>query len=331
MTLDEAQSLFDSANSAEDVFGVGDWQPRYKELAKALHPDRHNGDHARAENLFKQLGIWKQLAESPLVFESNVRTYRAGKVLGTGDIAEVRYATDGADDFVLKIARTPGVGNMLAKEREILTQLREKAGETHYAAYYPPALETFALSDKRRVNVFAHAARQATAEQVRAKYPTGVDPRHTVWMFKRLLTAIGYAHRKEWVHGAVLPQHLLFQTDTHGLQLIDWTLAVQPGKRLIAAPALFREWYPPECRDKKPITAASDIFMAAECMCWLSGGDPLKKTFPATVPKPMRAFFQGCLLASPSMRGDDAWKLFEQFDDLARSLYGPPRFVVLEM
>ena len=44
------------------------------------------------------------------------------------------------------------------------------------------------------------------------------------------------------------------------------------------------------------------------------------------MPPPMRRFVQTCLLESAAMRPDDAWALIDDFDDLLRALYGPPRF-----
>jgi hypothetical protein len=45
----------------------------------------------------------------------------------------------------------------------------------------------------------------------------------------------------------------------------------------------------------------------------------------------MRQFVRGCLLDSVRMRPDDAWKLQDEFDELLRKVYGPPRFHDLNM
>ena len=56
----------------------------------------------------------------------------------------------------------------------------------------------------------------------------GVDPRDAAWMWRRLLVALGFAHRAGVLHGAVLPEHVLIHPGEHGLVLVDWCYSV-PG------------------------------------------------------------------------------------------------------
>ena len=44
-------------------------------------------------------------------------------------------------------------------------------------------------------------------------------------MWRRLLTALGWAHRARLVHGAVFPEHVLIHPELHGLVLVDWCYA----------------------------------------------------------------------------------------------------------
>jgi hypothetical protein len=44
------------------------------------------------------------------------------------------------------------------------------------------------------------------------------------------------------------------------------------------------------------------------------------------VPLLMRRFIQSCLLDGARMRPHDAWAVLEDFDELLRRLYGPPKF-----
>jgi hypothetical protein len=66
--------------------------------------------------------------------------------------------------------------------------------------------------------------------------------------------------------------------------------------------------------------------MAARCMIYLAGGDPLSNRMPDTVPAPLRRFIHSCLLDGPRMRPDNAWALQEEFDDLLCQLYGSRKF-----
>jgi hypothetical protein len=66
-------------------------------------------------------------------------------------------------------------------------------------------------------------------------------------------------------------------------------------------------------------------------MVYLSGGDALRNRLPEAVPAALRRYFQACLLEGLRMRPDDAWALYDEFDDLLRQLYGPPKFHILSM
>jgi hypothetical protein len=61
---------------------------------------------------------------------------------------------------------------------------------------------------QRRANVIGRLTGFRTLAQVRAAYPRGVDPRDAAWMWRRLLVAVGAAHRAGVIHGAVLPELL---------------------------------------------------------------------------------------------------------------------------
>ena len=76
---------------------------------------------------------------------------------------------------------------------------------------------------------------------------------------------------------------------------------------------------------------ATDVFLAARCMVYLSGGDPLLGLMPDTVPDRMHAFFRSCQFAGMAMRPNDAWALFDEFDELLLRLFGEPRFLVLTL
>ncbi len=112
----------------------------------------------------------------------------------------------------------------------------------------------------------------------------------------------------------------------HGLQLVGWGQSVTAGRRIRTVAARYRDWYPAEVQIERPAGAATDLFMAARCLVYLAGGDPVTNRMPQTVPLPMRRFLATCLLESARMRPDDAWALLEHFDELLRALYGPPKF-----
>src|SRR5437868_1532733 len=75
----------------------------------------------------------------------------------------------------------------------------------------------------------------------------------------------------------------------------------------------YRDWYPPEVRKQQAAAPATDLFLAARCLVYLAGGDPVRDRMPDTVPAPLRRFVRACLLEGVGMRPDDIWKLQDEF------------------
>lgn len=54
------------------------------------------------------------------------------------------------------------------------------------------------------------------------RFPGGLDPRHTVWIWRRILALLGFIHSHGWAHGDVRPDHALVHAPSHGVRLIGW-------------------------------------------------------------------------------------------------------------
>lgn len=59
------------------------------------------------------------------------------------------------------------------------------------------------------------------------RFPGGLDPRHAVWIWRRILAVLGFIHGHGWVHGDVRPEHALVHAPIHGVRLIGWAAARQ--------------------------------------------------------------------------------------------------------
>ncbi len=337
----------------------------YRRLARACHPDRfaasdHMQDRRVAERTFRALtALWEQARQEigagvygapagetaprraeQVRVRGRRREYLVGQPLAMGDLATLyrcSFALDGAPARgVFKVARDPADNGLLENEARSLRRLGASPDRATYGAYVPTLVDSLRYTDPsapggpRQANVLTYAEGLYTFEEVMEHYPRGVDPRDMAWMWRRLLVALGVAHRNGRVHGAVLPPHVLIQPEGHGLVLIDWSYAVHDpattGDHVAAISVAHEAWYPDEVLRKRASGPGTDIAMAARCMVALLGGDPVVGTLPPSAPHRLRAFFHGCTLPGLGQRPGDAWDLLAEFDDLIERLWGPRAF-----
>ncbi|MFG2039574.1 serine/threonine protein kinase [Dactylosporangium sp. NPDC048998] len=312
MNTDEAIALVETA-TAEELFGGTDAHRRYRSLARLVHPDAAG---PRGTKAFARLSeLWRNRG----TIRSERGVYSTATLDHRGDLANLYRVPEGH----LKLVRDPACNDLMAREATALRRLAEH-GDPRYLPYVPRLVDTFRHKSEtsgrpRRGNVIAvSASRLHSLAEVAERRPHGLDPRDAAWMWRRLLVALGLAHRVGVVHGAVLPEHVLIEPDEHGVVLVDWCYSASaPGERIAAIVPRHRDHYPAEVLDRGTPGPYTDLAMAARLMADLMG---------ERAPKALRRFADGCLLASPRQRPDDAWQLLAELDELLHRLYGPRKF-----
>lgn len=165
--------------------------------------------------------------------------------------------------------------------------------------------------------------------EVHDAYPDGIDPKDMAWMFRRLLVPLGFVARQGYAHCAVLPRHVMIEPELHGLVLIDWSHAGHKEDWVIPdrIPE-FDKWYPADI-DETDMDAmnlsAVDVYMAANLMSWLMGGDPERLVIP-DVPRELRAFLTTCTKRDVRERPSDAHSVLGHFDNTIERLWGKKKF-----
>lgn len=194
-----------------------------------------------------------------------------------------------------------------------LPQLVARGKATGLVREERPALVLRAMSG------FVH-----TFDDVRAAYPQGVDARHAVWMWRRILELLAWVHANGFVHGAILPQHLLVHARDHGVMLVGWSCAARLGSGApLPHSKAHRAFYPPTSL----IDTRTDLAMSARTILFVIGGDPTTVTVPGAVPAPIAELVRG--VASGATH--DARLVHDALVDAARRAYGPPRYVHLHL
>ncbi len=328
------------ASAPEELFGalagtradkLGTLSHRYRELAHVIHPDRASDrerDAAtrglcrvnalrRAAEHKIELGLY---GDGAAVGESaTIRTKRRlyntlGPVI-SGDVCDLHPA-DGDDPanprVVLKVARSADDNDLLDAEATTLRALfgKEKTAP-RFLLQLPALLDSMTMEDGLRANVMPLFGEHRALTLVRGH----VDVRDVIWIAKRLLSVLGFVHTRGFVHGAVLPPHVLVHPITHGAVLTDFCYAVTRGEKIPALSPAHRALYPGEVLRGEPAEPGTDLFMAAKTLTWL---------LPASAPRELRDFLATCTHEKLARRPDDAWALHEELDRLATRLLGKP-------
>lgn len=302
----------------EDYFGkdaaLKDVERIYREDAMVYHPDR-GGD----EDQFKALNALYEKAKrklkggtwgkETLTITSKQHTYHVSRRV-SGDLCDV-FASE---EYVLKIVRNPRNNDLMRSEAKTLQTL--EGPDRDDVEIYPTLVESF-MVDGRMVNAFQRdSAWRLATEAVR-----GIDrDRHAAWMTNRMLSAIAHTHDQGYVHGCIIPPHLLVRAEDHGGMLIDWCYSVKIGQTVKATSPVWAEMVPPEILAKKPVTPAADIYMVAKTARHLYG-HPIH-------PK-IDALLNACTIPNPSRRYQNAWDVFGSHKEVLRDAYGRPTFVPL--
>ncbi|RJQ27068.1 hypothetical protein C4577_01980 [Candidatus Parcubacteria bacterium] len=323
MELEELEQMMKDARSPKEFFGR-DAAKNLKKFLGICHPDRNPGD-AKAVELFKKINDWYEELETPsVVIKSPKRGYTVLKHLTSGDVSDIYLAEAANKDYLLKISRIDDGEKYLEIEKNTVADLLTKAGDSTYSKYLPTFVESFPAKDTiaKRVNVFTYDPGFYSLEQVKNQYKDGVDGRDLAWMFNRILTGLGFIHKSGYVHGAVLPSHILIHPESHGGRFCGFVHSVKIGEKVDTISVDYKSWYPKEVNDKEKVGPASDIYMAAKCA---------ERIMREDTPRKIKNFVYSCMLESPSMRPNDAWLLYEEFKDLLSDVYGKRKFHIFTM
>jgi hypothetical protein len=348
------------ATRPEDLFGaltgttndqLAAVKRSYHHLAQLTHPDIA-GPAGRAA--FDRLAKLKAEADTyildgtygtertpPVTLTSRKRIYTLigpGRATDLASLYPVTYG-DPPERGLVKVAAEVSDNDLLTNEAAILTHLRtpDRPEAAGFAPMLPTLIDSFDVADgmgSRRVNAFATPEGFISLTQVQKAYPTGLPPKHMAWIWRQLLLALGYAHVRGVIHGAVLPHHILIHP-SHDLILVDWCCAVKdPDTTALHIPAIadrYADWYPPEVAEKIPPTPATDIAMSAHCMLALLGQCPTRPVPNPTIHPRLYGFLASCLPSDPSLRPQDAWELRDEFTRLIERLWGPRRRIPFTM
>lgn len=326
------QSMILNAEDYTQVFNDPDTiNAVYRQLAAGVHPDK-GGDTAAFQKLnalrIEALEMRAQGRWGERKVMATIRTRKAShqitRKIGEDSMA-VYYRAVTTHEFavegtMVKVAKSAKDNDLMAQEAKALKMLHKEDDQLN--RHFPVLHDTFLHSEgRRRTNVTTMFDDWHSLATIHERFPDGMDPRHVTWMFRRLLMALGAAHDKGLIHGAVTPDNVIINARDHGVVLIDWCYSVvidSESKTIKAVVPTYKDWYPPEVLAKEEATPATDLYMAARMMLEL-----FHMRVRQDMIKPFRTFFNGVTLHNQSSRPQNAWELLKEFDQLLREIGEP--------
>ena len=220
----------------------------------------------------------------------------------------------------LKLAYPSAMPGILQQEADVLTALQQSA--TQEAAYFGERLPKPVAIGKslgpygegQELLLLQHPTGfWGSLGDVHAYHPSGVEPRHVVWMWRRVLEVLAFVHQSGWVHGELALEHLLVHPGDHGVLIIGWCKAER------AAAISDQPLHQP--------TAARDLTQIAWSMRALLCGQGDITSMPAHVPGPLASLLERCCEDPLWSSAQGAHNLNRGLREAARQAFGAPRFV----
>jgi len=242
--------------------------------------------------------------------------YRLLALLGAGEQTDVYLAERIGplpERVTLKLARQPGQTGLLAAEAAILAALQNSTANG--AAYFTqrlPQVVTCGTTEgipgqERELLLLRHPAGYwGSLADALHHTPSGIDPRHAVWIWRRVLEVLAFVHESGWTHGDLALDHWLVHPRDHGVLLIGWRQA-----RPVADAAAI----------------ARDLMQSAWSVRALLTGDADLPVPNSRVPPPLADLLRRCSEDAGFCTQLGARGIEQELTGAARAAFGPPRFI----
>lgn len=249
--------------------------------------------------------------------------YRVLAPLATGEHSEVLLAERlGAlpERVTLKLARDSAANHVLLREAAVLQALQDlsMAGAAYFTRRLPQPLGTGLAEGLGDGACQALVLRHPTGfwgslQDVQQANAQGVDPRHAVWLWRRMLEVLAFVHGAGWTHRDLSPAHALVHPRDHGVLLIGWSRA-QHATGPAHAAAVARDL----------MQAAWTVRAVLHGLHEAGAGEP---GFGARTPAPLAALLRQCSEDAAACERLGAQGIEQALSAASREAFGPSRFV----
>lgn len=288
------------------------------------HPEVHGNLSAGAPTVSTDV-------ETPraAVITSKRNTYTTHEHFARGHVAEIYLAHRSLDGrvVVLKVAADPAHNALLDNEFEHLRAFEAFASETAGWRSSVPRIwrptakvvqgwqmvieDAFKIRG-HRANVLYFSPRKFSLEEILGTLgPLPLS--HALRIYASVLLVLDLFHELGRVHCAVLPEHILVPPTKGAVTLIDYCYATMRGAKLRTFCPSAQPYYPPEVLRGRPVSPATDIYMATACLNTMLGA---QDGVAWAAPPDLRKFISDTLQRRP----ESAMHQYAELHRLARKL-----------
>ncbi len=160
--------------------------------------------------------------------------YQLIQHLGEGEISQV-YLARRVDSLPLlvtiKLSSSSKAGELYAREAQIVEELQQldtNGAGAYFSKLLPEVIGLGAVEGDhgKQALVLRHPSGfWGSLASLNERFASGIDPRHAVWIWRRMLEVLSFIHNHGWCHGDVRPEHALVHPQDHGVRLIGWAAA----------------------------------------------------------------------------------------------------------
>lgn len=243
--------------------------------------------------------------------------YQLLETLGTGEVSQVYLARRIASLPLLvtiKLSSSPTAVTLYACEAQATQglQLLDRDGAGPYFSRLLPeviAQGTLEGNDGRHALVLRHPSGfWGSLAALNARFASGLDPRHAVWIWRRMLEVLNFIHKHDWSHGDIRPEHALVHPQDHGVRLIGWASAKKGARE-----------------NEKAMDLSRVARVVQVLLCGVSSSGAL----PGDVPSGLAQLVTKAATDEDFCRSQGATGLDTLLKTEARAAFGPPTFVPL--
>lgn len=290
----------------------------------------------------------------PVVVQSRLYTYTLIKRIHVGNTCGVFEGT--AQDkkgnllhAVIKVPHSKDDNDLMDREAKNLGRIRANVDKLrgtpegdgfveNALMVLPRFLESVRLKEGKVVNTFiripGYESGWYSVEQIRNKFPKGVDSRVMVFICNRALESLVLAHESGVTHGAITPNHIIIHAAKHLGNVVDWSSScfTKESEKIPYHDKDVERFMDPEVVKSRTPFQSSDLYSLAKSMICVSGVDPEDiATSPIELEDEFCYFFNKCLQPNRRHRFSSSRIAYDEFRRIQKEVFGPPKFVELVM